>query len=224
MSPIRDGIQATAPGVPLERLTKITGSDNGYSNDLLIRNQTQDAVGVVWAGLPDEMKGQIAARFWSKVARSKDPHACWLWTASVTGSKDKRFRYGQFTFTVDGTQFHIRAHRLAWILTYGGIPSGLFVCHKCDVPRCCNPSDLFLGTEADNVHDAESKGRLVFGLGARKLSDAAYADILSTTGKGSGLALARKWGITPVHVSRIRHGKSGATYHASLRCRTEGAA
>ena len=53
------------------------------------------------------------------------------------------------------------------IVSLGGstaAPSqGLGVLHRCDTPLCVNPSHLFLGTNADNTHDAQAKGRLAAG-------------------------------------------------------------
>ena len=65
------------------------------------------------------------------------------------------FGHGRIRF--DGKQ--IGTHRLAWILANGPIPDGMFVCHRCDNPPCCNPDHLFLGTAADNNRDMAGKSR-----------------------------------------------------------------
>lgn len=58
---------------------------------------------------------------------------------------------------IDGE--HWAAHRYTWTITYGPIPAGLYVCHKCDNPPCLRPSHLFLGTARDNILDCIRKGR-----------------------------------------------------------------
>lgn len=98
---------------------------------------------------------QARERFWSKVDRGGGPDACWLWTAHKT-----RGGYGQLR--VDGHQ--ATAHRVSWELAHGPIPPGhgyhgTCVLHRCDNPPCCNPSHLFLGTNADNMADMKAKGR-----------------------------------------------------------------
>lgn len=77
---------------------------------------------------------------------------CIEWTAKA------RANGGYGTLCV-GRAGQIRAHRAAWVLKNGPIPSGLYVCHSCDNPLCCNVSHLFLGTPKQNMADKEAKGR-----------------------------------------------------------------
>jgi hypothetical protein len=53
----------------------------------------------------------------------------------------------------------VAVHRLAWEFSNGEIPQGMFVCHRCDNPKCFEVSHLFLGTAADNMADKIAKGR-----------------------------------------------------------------
>lgn len=55
----------------------------------------------------------------------------------------------------------ISTHRLAWEIANGPIPDGLYVCHSCDNPKCCNVDHLWLGTNAENQADSRAKGRHV---------------------------------------------------------------
>ena len=54
------------------------------------------------------------------------------------------------------------AHRASLVWLRGDIPDGMFVCHRCDNPRCCNPAHLFVGTAQDNTDDMLAKGRARF--------------------------------------------------------------
>ena len=92
-------------------------------------------------------------RFWDKVDKSGD---CWLWTACYSRKGYGRFRY-------EGKLW--QAHRISWTIHFGEIPTHdnfyntMCVCHHCDVPRCVQPSHLFLGSIADNISDRDRKGR-----------------------------------------------------------------
>ncbi len=100
------------------------------------------------------MPKSLEQRFWEKV-EIKGLLDCWEWKGSKTNG-------GYGTLSRDKKWW--LAHRLVWTMTYGDIPKGLLVLHKCDKPPCVNPNHLFLGTQRDNMHDMAAKGRMVQGV------------------------------------------------------------
>lgn len=97
---------------------------------------------------------KAARRLWNKVDCC-GPDECWNWQAGADSG-----HYG--VFSLNGKS--IRATRVVWMLTNGPIPKGMFVCHRCDHPPCCNPKHLFLGSPGQNIRDAVSKNRMATGL------------------------------------------------------------
>lgn len=93
-------------------------------------------------------------RFWAKVAIVNDEESCWLWRGTMGNTGYGVFKVGRR---------NILAHRYSYLLVCGGIPPELFCCHHCDCPKCCRPTHLFLGTPADNTHDAVYKDRMACG-------------------------------------------------------------
>ena len=92
-----------------------------------------------------------------------------------------------------------------WKLTFGKIPEGLHVCHKCDNRGCVNPDHLFLGTPADNIKDMISKGR-DFNRLQRKLTPDVVAAIradAANMGYGKYSQLARKYNIADTNIRKV---------------------
>ena len=139
-----------------------------------------------------DFRVQSINKFWAKVDKSGE---CWEWTAS------KRHKgYGQTRFMGRGGR---KAHRVAWEITNGEIPNGLFVLHKCDNPGCVNPGHLFLGTNRSNIDDMLSKGRQ----GRKLTKEQATAIKIARKNGNTGVDVAREFDITPAQVSNIVTGK-----------------
>lgn len=92
-------------------------------------------------------KEVYAERFWKRV---RENNGCWEWQGSIQPNG-----YGAVSY--QGVSRY--AHRVAYEITYGTIPDGMFVCHHCDNRKCVRLDHLFLGTNADNMRDMSQKGR-----------------------------------------------------------------
>ena len=145
-------------------------------------------------------KGKIepfSDRFWKKVDKT-NPNGCWEWMAY----KDEK-GYGHIK--MPGRNGLLKyAHRVSWILTHGDIPEGMEVCHKCDNPRCVNPSHLFLGSHTDNMRDALSKNRF-----SGTLSQENVIEIRQEFQNGKKQQeLAEEYDVSQGQISRIINGGS----------------
>ena len=85
-------------------------------------------------------------RFWTHVSVTP---TCWLWT----GAQQRGYGYMSIQKRL------YRVHRLAYLLAYGHIPEGTQINHHCDIRNCVRPTHLWAGTQKENIHDAQAKGR-----------------------------------------------------------------
>ncbi len=128
----------------------------------------------------------------------KHDSGCWAWTGKRTVDG-----YGLMSLGKRGRS--ATAHRFSWEHHRGPIPDGMCVLHHCDNPPCVNPEHLFIGTRADNVDDMWSKGRGTRQPAQAKISDDDVVALLAELDAGaSGVATARKYGISQSYVSMIR--------------------
>lgn len=151
--------------------------------------------------IPYKRRRPLLERFWEKVDRRPGDDSCWLWTASTGGEMG----YGRFW--VDGKREN--AHRVSWEIANGSIPEGLFVCHRCDTPRCVRPDHLFLGTPEENTHDMMRKGRKATGprCGRAKLNWDQVEEIRQLSAQGATtVALGLRYGVHNETIRRIANG------------------
>lgn len=100
----------------------------------------------------------------------KQSDGCWIWT-----SRTNNMGYGMVSVAGQTTL----VHRVMFEQAFGPIPAGLDACHRCDIPACCNPHHIFIGTRTENMRDAVRKGRVPRGSASSraKLNETAVAQI-----------------------------------------------
>jgi hypothetical protein len=131
---------------------------------------------------------------------------CWIWTGASSSNG-----YGQIAWNGQV----LSTHRLSYELHCGPIPHGLCVLHKCDVPSCCCPDHLFVGTDRDNWLDAIEKGRTRHRgaeHGGARLTEDGVIEIrrLVAEGHQTHHEIAEQFGVSRSTVSQIKRGASWA--------------
>lgn len=87
--------------------------------------------------------------FWT-LTTTLEPGVCWLWVGPTTHNGYGRFHRGDTD---------ARAHRHAYSLTNGPIPSGLQVDHTCHQRLCVNPAHLQAVTPQQNSENLSGPHR-----------------------------------------------------------------
>jgi hypothetical protein len=141
MSTDRDAeIAALYPSLTMEQIGERFGVSRQRVHQILKQRGAYER--------PETRAKPLGERFWLKVRKGE---GCWEWQGA-------RLPHGYGHLSVPD-RGHVNAHRIAWELTNGEIPDGLWVLHHCDNPPCVRPDHLFLGTAQDNVDDSIRKGR-----------------------------------------------------------------
>ena len=143
-------------------------------------------------------------RMWSRVDKDgpvarDELGPCWVWMGT-------RFENGYGRIMIGGKQLLV--HRVAFEVANGRPPSpGMLVIHGCDNRLCVR--HLREGSDADNVADAMSRGRMPKRSYAPKRLTREKA--LEIRGRdGTNAKLAEEYGVCPQTISSVRNGRTWA--------------
>lgn len=134
-------------------------------------------------------------------------NGCIEWTG-------RRNAGGYGLFSLNATPW--KAHRAAYYVAHGDIPSGHFVCHSCDNPRCVHVDHLWVGTVAENNADKVRKGRHAKGVSHGVFTRGEKNHLAKLTAEKvreirascmSGIALSSAYGVSPSVISQVRTRK-----------------
>lgn len=137
------------------------------------------------------------------LARSKLDADCWIWQGSVIQGKFPSMRF-------NGVGHPVR--RVAYTLIRGPVEPKLQVgVHKDCHPLCVCPDHLVVRTKSEAItgHQVSLPARLKMARAKRAVSKLTQAQVQEILGSSeSGVALAKRLGISHGLVSKIRLGQS----------------
>lgn len=142
-------------------------------------------------------RAPFADRFWRQVER-RAADECWPWTG-----KSLLKGYGYIGVAGRGSG-KLLSHRAVWTLTFGAIPQGQVVRHKCHNRLCCNPAHLELGSQADNVADMWDRPDGA-PKGNARLSEADIEAIRKDDRPSR--VVAPEYGVSHAHIRAVRQGR-----------------
>ncbi len=131
---------------------------------------------------------------------------CILWTGNIAVDG-----YGRIWHNGQS----MRAHRVAWLLTHGELPTDKDVLHKCDNILCVNVEHLFLGTQATNCYDMAMKGRVRNQTVRLHLCEVEEIRRLYSTGRVSQRMLGKMFCISQTSIHDAIHAKTWAGPYAA---------
>ena len=134
----------------------------------------------------------VGPRLDERIDRSGGPDGCWPWRGQLTP-----FGYGRMA--VHGRL--LMAHRLAYEIAHGPVPSGVWVLHRCGNPGCCNPRHLELGPPGDPLLGVRIRGEAH---PRTTLSEGTVREIRQRHAAGeSAASIARAFGVSRTGISDI---------------------